>query len=135
MIETNKDIVRNFLNALCTGDLATLKPLMTDDIEAVAMGTSAISGSRRHADIENVVSLFPILTQSGLNPRIISMTAEEDRVAVEWEGNAILSNGAQYNNHYFMIFFLRGGKVCKFREYFCTKLAEEVLAPLLAGGG
>lgn len=131
MSEENKAIVTRFLTALSAGDVETMKPMMATDIEAVAMGTGTICGTRRYEDIVKVGAAFPLITESGLNPRILSLTAEDDRVVVEWEGNATLTNGQQYNNQYAMIFFVRDGKVCKLKEYFCTKLADEVLVPLL----
>jgi ketosteroid isomerase-like protein len=134
MSEPNKALVSRFLNALCTGDIAALKPLMTDDIVAVAKGTGLVCGARNYDDIVKAAAAFPLITKTGgLSPRILTMLAEGDGVAVEWEGNATLSNGAQYHNQYAMIFTLRGGKVCGINEYFCTKLADEVLVPLLSG--
>ena len=131
MSDANKALARDFLEALCAGDVERLKPLMCEDIEAVAMGNAAICGTRRYQDILATMAAFPLLTEDGLNPRILSMTAEEDRVAVEWAGDARLRNGARYANRYAMVFHVRAGKVRLLNEYFCTKLADEVLAPLL----
>jgi ketosteroid isomerase-like protein len=131
MSEANKALARDFLEALCAGDVERLKPLMREDIEAVAMGNAAICGTRRYQEIIATMSAFPLLTESGLNPRILSMTAEDDRVAVEWAGDARLRNGARYANRYAMVLYIDGGKVRLLNEYFCTKLADEVLAPLL----
>jgi uncharacterized protein len=135
MNEVNKTVATKFLDALCAGDVERLKPLMNADIEAIAMGTGAISGTRRYDDIVKVASMFPLISKSGLNPKIVSLTAEDDRVAVEWEGYCTLVNGEQYNNKYTMIFFIRDGKVSKLHEYFCTKLADEKILPLLSGTG
>lgn len=131
MSEDNKVIVTRFLRALSAGDVEALKSLMTEDIEAVAMGTGKISGTRRYEDIVKIGAAFPLITESGLNPSIVSLTAEEDRVVLEWEGHAVLTDGQQYDNQYAMIFVLRDGRVCRMKEYFCTKLADEVLVPLL----
>lgn len=131
MSETNKEIVTRFLKLLCAGNAEALKPLMTDDIEAFAMGSAQISGKRRYAEILAVANAFPLVTKSGLNPTILSLTAEGDRVAVEWEGNCTLANGVQYNNQYVMVFSLRDGRIFRMKEYFCTKLADDILVPLL----
>lgn len=129
--EANKALVTKFLTTLCAGDAEGLKPLMADDIVAYAMGSANISGVRRYNDIVAVAAAFSVVTKTGLNPKITSLTAEGDRVAVEWEGNCTLSNGAQYNNQYVMVFSLSDGKVYQMKEYFCTKLADDVLVPLL----
>jgi len=43
-----------------------------------------------------------------------------------------LKNGTPYNNFYNMVFTIRDGKVIGLNEYFCTKMADESLGPLLA---
>ena len=71
-------------------------------------------------------------TASGLRPAIHTVTAEGDRVVVEFEGDATLSNGERYCNQYAMVFTLRDGKIKQVNEYFCTILADKVLYPLVA---
>jgi len=70
-----------------------------------------------------------------MQPVIRSVTAEGDRVVVEFEGNATLSNGASYCNQYCMVFTLSDGRIKQVNEYFCTLLADEVLFPLIAAAG
>ena len=57
---------------------------------------------------------------------------EGDRVAVEFEGNAVTCEGKPYCNQYCMVFTLRDGKIKQVNEYFCTKLADDVLYPAFA---
>jgi ketosteroid isomerase-like protein len=78
---------------------------------AVARGTSVASGSRNYAEIIAVFEMFSKVTETGLNPTILTVTAEDDRVIVEWEGNCTLVNGAQYDNQYVRVFFVRGGRI------------------------
>ena len=135
MSETNKALVLKFLDRLGAGDIEAMKPMMTADIKAYAMGYSVLSGVRDYATICATAGAFPLVLRNGLNPKIISVTAEADRVVVEWEGNAELVNGKKYCNQYSMLFTVREGKVSGIKEYFCTKLADETLGPLLAGLG
>ena len=67
---------------------------------------------------------------TGLRTDVKSVTAEGDRVAVEFEGNATTSDGKAYNNQYCMVFTLADGRIKQVNEYFCTLLAEAVLWPL-----
>jgi uncharacterized protein len=135
MNETNKTLATKFLNALGVGDTDTLAQVMHKDFQAIAKGHAAISGSRGYDLVMKTSKAFVALTKSGLNPKILSMTAEEDRVAVEWQGDCTLINDAEYNNHYAFIFYFRDGKILKIQEYFDTQLTDTVLLPLLAEMG
>ena len=132
MSEANKAVALKFIEALGKGDAETVKTVITDDVVAVATGTSIGSGTRNYAEIIAVFGMFGQITKTGLNPKILSVTAEADRVAVEWEGNCTLVNGTQYNNQYVQVFFLRDGKICKLKEYFDTKLTDAALGPIFA---
>lgn len=131
-LEENKTVVRQFLAALGGGDVEALKRLMTDDIVAVQPGTSLLSGSRGHADICAATGMLSSLTRSGIVFNVICLTAEDERVSCEIEGNSTLVNGTPYNNQYHMLFTLREGRVCQLREYLDTKLVDAALVPLLA---
>jgi uncharacterized protein len=87
----------------------------------------------RHYDvIVGTIAAFKELVPSGLSPTIHTVTAEGERVIVEFEGKATLVNGAQYNNQYCMVFTMRDGRIQHVNEYFCTLLADQVLYPLVA---
>ena len=131
MIDTNKKIALSFLHALCSGDVATLKTLTADDIVAILPGTSNIAGTRGYAEVIGVCAMFPQISKAGLKPRVLNVTAEDDRVAIEWEGECTLTNGQPYNNVYHMLFFIRDGKVARMKEYLDTKLADATLMPLM----
>jgi ketosteroid isomerase-like protein len=67
----------------------------------------------------------------GLNFTIKTVTAEDDRVAIEAEGNAVTSLGTPYRNQYVFLFTLADGKIRQVNEYFCNVHANEVLWPLV----
>lgn len=132
MSETNKAVALKFLHALCGGDVATLKTVTADDIVAILPGTSQIAGTRHLPEILVVCEMFPKISKAGLIPKVLAVTAEDDRVAIEWEGECTLLNGQAYNNFYHMLFFIRDGKVVRMKEYLDTKMADNVIMPLLA---
>jgi ketosteroid isomerase-like protein len=131
MNEVNKSVASRFLKALGEGDITTLKTLVTDDIVAIAPGTADICGTRDYEVIMAVVGAFRQFTRSGIEFRILNLTAEGDRVACEADGYATMINGKEYNNHYHFLMFFRDGKICRMKEYFDTKLADTVLGPYL----
>ena len=86
---------------------------------------------RRRETILGTIEAFEKLLPGGLRPDVKSVTAEGDRVVVEFEGNATTRDGQAYDNQYCMVFTLADGKIKQVNEYFCTLLAERVLWPLV----
>jgi ketosteroid isomerase-like protein len=132
MSEQNKQVVLTFLEAMGKSDAAKAAPCLAPDAFTLAKGFSKFAGVRHYDTILATITAFKELVPTGLSPIIHSVTAEGDRVAVEFEGNATLRNGASYCNQYCMVFTLRDGKISQVHEYFCTKLADEVLYPVAA---
>ena len=54
------------------------------------------------------------------------LTAEDDRVSVEAESYAEISNGKTYRNIYHFMMIVREGKICAVREYLDTEHVTEV---------
>ena len=133
MSEQNKQVVIRFIEAMGSSDSATAATCLAPDAFTLAKGFGKFAGVRRYDTIVGTIAVFNELMPTGLRPAVHSVTAEADRVVVEFEGNATLRNGASYCNQYCMVFTLRDGKIKQVHEYFCTKLADEVLYPLIAG--
>jgi uncharacterized protein len=135
MSEENKQVVIKFIGAMGTSDAASAATCLAPDAITLAKGFSKFSGVRQHDVILGTIAAFKKLVPTGLSCKIQSVTAEADRVVVEFEGNATLITGASYCNEYCMVFMLREGKIKQVNEYFCTKLAEDVLWPVVAAAG
>ncbi len=135
MSEENKKVVIKFIEAMSNGDAAAAAPCLAPDAITLAKGFGKFAGVRRHDVILATIDAFRKLVPTGLSCTIRSVTAEGDRVVVEFEGNATLINGASYCNQYCMAFTLCDGLIKRVNEYFCTKLADEVLWPLVAAEG
>ena len=135
MNEKNKQVVLRFIEAMGMGDAEGAAPCLAPDAFTLAKGFGKFAGVRQHDLILATIGAFRKLVPEGMQPVIQSVTAEGDRVVVEFEGNATLSNGASYCNQYCMVFTLQGGRIKQVNEYFCTILADEVLFPLVAAEG
>jgi len=133
MSEQNKKVVLTFIEAMGNGDSAAAAPCIAEDTFTLAKGFGKFAGVRTHDTILATIGAFKQLMPTGMEPTIISVTAEGDRVVVEFEGNGTLINGEPYSNQYCMVFMLRDGKIRQVNEYFCTILADQVLWPLVAG--
>jgi len=133
--EQNKKVVLKFIEAMGRGDAEAAAPCITEDCYTLAKGFGKFAGVRTYDIILATIAAFRKLMPEGMEPTIISTTAEDDRVVVEFEGNGVLSNGRSYCNQYCMVFTMSGGKIKQVNEYFCTLLADEVLFPLVAAEG
>ena len=132
MSEQKKQVVLKFIEAMSTSDADTAATCLAPDAFTLAMGFGKFAGVRRFDTILATIAAFKELVPTGLRVDTKSVTAEGERVVVEFEGNATLRNGASYCNQYCMVFTVREGKIKQVNEYFCTKLADEVLYPLVA---
>ena len=132
MSEQNQQVVLKFIEAMGTSDAATAATCLAPDAFTLAKGFGKFAGVRRFETIVGTIAAFKQLVPTGLRPEVQSVTAEGDRVVVEFEGNATLCNGKPYCNQYCMVFTLRDGKIKQVNEYFCTVLADEALWPLVA---
>ena len=132
MSEQNKRVARTFIEAMGRGDAAAAAPCITEDAFTLAKGYGKFAGVRKHDTILATIDAFSKLMPDGMEPDIISITAEDERVVVEFEGNGVLFNGEPYGNQYCMVFKMRDGRICQVNEYFCTLLAEQRLWPVIA---
>lgn len=132
MSEQNKEVVLKFIRAFSDGDAETAKTCLAPDALTVAKGFGKLSGPRPYEIIVATTAAFKELIPTGLRPTFHTVTAEGDRVAVEFEGNATLVNGQSYCNQYCMVFTLADGLIKHVNEYYCTILADDRIGPLLA---
>lgn len=135
MIENNAEIVTRFIQAMSSGDAETAAGCLAPDAVAVTKGFSKFTGTCNRGTILKMIASLKGLVPTGLDVTILEVIADGDRVAVEFEGNAMTADGVPYCNQYCMVFYLEQGKIKRSHEYFCTMLAEEVLWPLLVRSG
>lgn len=136
MSEQNKKIVLRFLEATGNNDAATIEACVDPDGVSVAKGTSKFTGSRRFGtNIASTIETFERIIPTGMRYTFHSATAEGDRVVVEAEGDAVTHDGTPYRNQYCFVCRVKDGKVVEVNEYFCTKLADEVLWPAYESAG
>lgn len=132
MSEQNKGTVIKFIEAFSDGDAETAETCLAPGAMTIAKGFGKLSGPRPREIIIATTAAFKQTIPTGLRPRFLSVIAERDRVAVEFEGDATLANGERYCNQYCMVFMLENGLIKVVNEYYCTILADEKILPLLS---
>lgn len=132
MSQENKNVVIKFIEAFSDGDAETAKTCLAPGAQTIAKGFGKLSGPRPYELIVATTAAFKDIIPTGLRPEFLTVTAEDNRVTVEFEGNAKLINGEAYCNQYCMVFTLADGLITNVNEYYCTILADEKILPLLA---
>lgn len=135
MSEANKQVALDFIKAMSEADAELMARCITDDAVTHTKGFAQVSGTRNRETMLATTAAFRQVVPTGFREKIVSVTGEGDRVVVEFEGNAELSNGEPYCNQYVFVFTFQGGKISRLHEYFCTVLADQKILPLLAAQG
>ena len=132
MSEANKKVALDFLNAMSDADADGMDRCLAPDAITYTKGFGKVSGWRNRETMLATTAAFKEIVPTGFRPKFERVVAEGDTVVVEFEGNAVLSNGKPYCNQYVFLFTFADGKIKQVNEYFCTVLADDVILPLLA---
>ena len=131
--EQNKQVVRNWFNAVNEGREADILDMTTLDFQfrTMARAPEWMLYKWDRNEFAKVPSTMSQLMTSPIQLRITDMTAEGDRVAVEAETDSEMLNGKRYNNAYHFVFKLREGKFYEVREYSCSHLAQTCFSAIV----
>jgi ketosteroid isomerase-like protein len=140
-LEANKDIARRFVTAWNSRDLAAIDELLADDFvwyTAVAgedetelrpFQSNTLRGQRLpipglRVGKPEALDFFRVLFDLGADERhrfrlrLVNVLAEGDQVAFEAEGDLLNpANGRHYQNIYFILLWVRDGKMVRYKEY------------------
>ena len=130
----NKRLVASYFEAIGAADLDRVASMMAPDLHfRCAGGTGAQDSVVFDSPDELLVDLRHNLGQLydpevGIDPEILNLTAEEDRVAAEVRirGRSAHS-GEPYDNLYAFLFWIRDGKFREIHEHLDTAYAVKQL--------
>lgn len=124
----NRQLITDFLAAFGEGDVDNVLSFMSEDSTYWVGGSiEGVSGTKSREEFGAMLSGFQESTKDGaitLTPH--AFTVDGDRVAVETESYAALTNGRVYNNQYHFLFVCRDGKVTQVKEYLDTEHVTEI---------
>ena len=126
-IEENKQVIRDYCDAIARGDYETVAKLFTPDCVVWAAGNCWFSGEFDPPSMfKSAERMFTILKDFRFV--IKDMTAEGNRVAVEMESDARHVDGTPYNNKYHFLFIISDdGRIAVCKEYMDTMYAGKIL--------
>ena len=116
-IEENKRVVLEFLDHQYSFHMEEAFALVADDATWWMPGKLPFSGTYSKAEIRAVFDTVPSRFVGVPDMRITTVTAEDDRVAVEVEGHGTSVTGFEYDNTYHMLFRVRDGKIASCRNH------------------
>ena len=129
LIEKNKQLAVEFMEAFSRRDFDRYLSMLADDGTYEIMGDSVMSGRYSKTEFAEAVYGSVNIYPESIQFTIRELTAEGERVALEAWGSAKTADGRDYNNNYHLLFIIDDGKIREVREYLCTKLVNDVLAP------
>jgi ketosteroid isomerase-like protein len=148
-LEANKQVALTFVRAFNERDLPRIDDVLADDFvwhkaitsegenEARPFQSHQLRGRpspippmRNRQEVLHMLEyLFAGDEGDPFGFRVVSITAEDDRVAVEMEGDGRNpGNGRRYRNIYFVLMRVRGGKLELYKEYQDTMHVFDVWA-------
>lgn len=125
-LEQNKQVIRDYFDAINSGDEQAILDLTTQDFlfQTMARAPEWLLPTWERDDFAKVPATMSALMKQPIQLSIAGMIAEGDRVAVEAETHSEMLNGKIYNNRYHFVFVLQDGKMKELREYSCSHLAQ-----------
>jgi ketosteroid isomerase-like protein len=126
-VEQNKETVIRFLKSMETG---TDYSLACEDMRWWIPGRGYIDRDQFQVLMGRVKHVLKTPVQVAIR----HVTAEADRVAVEFDGHAELADGRAYDNTYHFLYILRDGKILEQREHANSAYAQTLFGPALTEG-
>ena len=123
--EANKALVRRYFETIASDGFGKALELVAED--AIWWYPRAEAGLGKKDMIAAMDSAAGVLV-GNMGNEIVSMTAEDDRVAAEVNGSSLRKSGNRYDNVYHFLFRVRDGKIVELREHNDTLYASQVAA-------
>lgn len=134
-VEENKRIALRLIDAIMRFDADEALGMMTDDVLFESPGKSPIAGVKTKAQVAKEFPALREVVPNGIKHTIRTITADGDRVIVEFSGESQTFDGQEYNNSYCHVMEIRDGMVHEFRDYIDHDLSMRVLGSALAKWG
>jgi ketosteroid isomerase-like protein len=129
-IEKNKRTACEFIESLQDLTGARSASLMSESATWQVMARSKtlpLGDQLTKAQFCTMIQSMQVVFPKGVRHEIKTLTAEEDRVAIETESHADLPGGRVYRNVYHFLLRIEGDKVASAQEYTDLLYAKEVI--------
>jgi uncharacterized protein len=123
----NKKLILDAFNAWVRGDGSVID-LFADDVTWTVIGSTPVSQTykSKRAFLDGAVRPLTEKLTGAIKPALREITAEGDRVILEWHGQTIGKNGAPYNQTYCWAMKIKDGKIIEGIAYLDTELISRL---------
>jgi ketosteroid isomerase-like protein len=126
-VEANRALAAHFFETFSAGDMRATLDLLDDGASWVVAGKlEGVSGRYSKAQMARLLEGTRALYKGNLQITPTAIVADGNRVAIEAEGFAELTDGRLYEPGYNFHLIIRGGKIVEVREYMDLLLAKEL---------
>lgn len=115
---------RAFLDAIVAGDLDAIDALLAPTVTWWVQGWGMLD---RHALLQGLSGTIARSSERAI--AIHRMTAQQDRVAIEAEGQFRFAEGSYCNSYVYIVVIDALGRIIEGREYLDTAVAARFYAP------
>lgn len=128
--DANRAIIEAFFATASAG--GDVLDFLAEDATWWVPGHWQLGGTYRKDELGPVFEIALALMEVKPRFTIHAMTAEDDRVAVDCDGEGRFRDGTPYLNTYHFLFRLRDGRIVAVKEFMNTAYMSKVLADQLA---
>jgi ketosteroid isomerase-like protein len=128
---TNRETIERYVQALQRGDDRVITDSFAEHATWSLAGRLPLSGvwQGRDAILNEFLGQVGTLFEPGsVTLEVTSLTADDDRVALEWTSRARTTSGEPYENRCAAVFTLADGRITTVREYMDTDYAYRAFA-------
>lgn len=125
----NKQIIRDYFDAVASGANEKVAAILADDVVWWVPPSSPMAGT--YEGKEAVFGMFAkgvsLYAPEPMKIEILGMVADDEKVAAEVHITAKTAKGAEYSNYYHFLFTIGGGQIRGVKEYVDTLYAQRTL--------
>jgi uncharacterized protein len=124
----NKKLVQDAFAAWVRGENNAVFNLLADDVHWTVIGSTPVSRTymSKQEFLDGAVRQLSQKISGPIQPTVTGVSADDDRVIVQWEGRATGKNGTLYNQTYCWVMRLANGKVREGTAYLDTEMVSQL---------
>lgn len=125
----NRALITGVFERFVAGDAKPFFDLVADDVRWTVIGSTEISGTfeSKRAFITGAMGKLTAGLAEPIQGSIAAISADGDRVIVQWAGGAPIKGGGRYRQTYCWVMRLDNGKVVETTAYLDTEMVTSVL--------